>query len=247
LEPYAGALQFKAGKSKATSIYYVDHTKLKGLDRDEKEKRASDLATVKAEEEALKEHLKQTLQQTVQLRSEPTNEEAAARLEEEGATVKTLEEEVESARKLKVNEQHKIKTKKKIQYMAGHWRARKRLCLDFLVGLEENTDGSVQAKACLKGQGQIALDNDEDVASSEKLYAKEKRARGTGLTGGNARSAKKSKCHSSLGVAKDRSSTTAPDEGVAKDSAIADENFVAVLLDSQHAVHRVYVDEKGCL
>ena len=160
-----------------------------------------------------------------QLLSEPTNEQIAALLETEEDDVATLKVQVEEALKLKVNEKHKQKTKSNIQKMAVQWRKRKRMCMEFLIRMEEITDGTVQAKKCLSGDGQIALDSDDTVAKAAVEFAKQKRAR-AGTGGKKPRKLLKS-------------STT---QSASSKATLADENFVAVNFDSQLNVLRVYVE-----
>jgi hypothetical protein len=230
--PYSGSLLFKAGRNQSSNLYYVDHSKLKGMDRDQRDTLANDKGAAKAEEDALKATLKATLEQATRLLSEPTNEEAALLLEEDEETLKDLEGKLDEARELKVNEKHKQKTKRRIQNMAAQWRKRRRLCMDFLIGLEENTDGSVSAKKCLNSDGQITLDSDEAVAKAAAQFANDKRSRTTkgGLKGRNKAGSV------GLGLGKGSLST--------QSASLADENFVAVTLDSQLNVCRMYVDKQ---
>lgn len=226
-DPYAGSFQLKLGKSQATNLYYVDYNKRKGLDVEERNLLLQNIATANATEESLKGTLKSTLARADKLLSEPTNEVIAEQLEIQGATVQKLEKNVQEAMKLKVNEKHKQAIKRKIQSMAAQWRRRKRLCMDFLIALEENTDGAVRAKKCLSGDGPIALDSDEIVAKSAVEYAKNKRARQSQPT-------KRRRVMKSSKTKKPNSPTS-----------LADEDFVAVNLDSQHCVCRIYVDDEN--
>ena len=245
-EPYSGSLCFKVGKNQGTNLYYVNHNKLTPMSFDERKEVANKLALVRAEEDALKSALKKTMDTTQQLLSEPTNEEATKRLETEEAEVLELTASLEAARKLKANEKLKVKTKRSIEYMGAQWRNRKRLCMDFLINLEENTDGSVQAKKCLSGDGQIALDSDENVAKAAVRMVKDKRARLALMNirrsnGGAVGSGKKvGKLSSMSGGSTSRGGIGSTNNA----ASLADENFVAVNLDSQNAVCRVYVDEE---
>lgn len=226
-DPYAGSLQLKIGKSQASNLYYVDYNKRKVLDAEERNELLQTIATSNATEEALQETLKSTLAQADKLLSEPTNEVIAEQLEIQSAAVQELEEKVAEAMKLKVNEKHKQSTKRKIQNMTAQWRRRKRLCMDFLIALEENTDGSIRAKKCLAGDGPIALDSDEVVAKAAVEFAKKKRAR--------RQSQLSMKGHKALKTSKTQNPNSA--------ATLADENFVAVNLDSQHCVSRIHVND----
>ena len=39
--------------------------------------------------------------------------------------------------------------------MGSTWRKRKRSCMEFLMNMEEATDGKVDVKKCLKGDGAV--------------------------------------------------------------------------------------------
>jgi hypothetical protein len=228
--PYKGSLSFKAGKGSNSSLYYTNYNTAKngdGLDREEKNKLATDLAAAEAEEAALKQTLATMRSMTTKLLSEPFNEEATARLEKEEAELSDLQEELEAARKLKVNEKHKEQTKRRIENMATFWRKRRRICMDFLISMEEVTDGTISAKKCLAGDGQIELDSDEAVAKAAIEYAKKKRAGPKSLGGKKLSFAKTSATTSKSG------------------SIPPSESFVAVLLDSQGCVQRVHLDDDG--
>ena len=236
-EPFAGSLCFKVGKNQGTHLYFVNHNKLTPISFDERSELLNKLANARAEEDALKATLKDTMDLTARLLSEPTNEEAVALLETGEAQALEMKAALEEARKLQVNQQHKVKTKRSIDHLAAHWRIRKRLCMDFLINLEENTDGSVQAKKCLSGDGQIALDSDENVAKAAIRMIKDKRARMALLNNRGGGAGKK------MGKSSKMSGGAGTSKG-GKAASLADENFVAVNLDSQNSVCRIYVDDE---
>lgn len=227
-DPYAGSLVFKSAKVANASIYYVDYSKTKnngnGLEPHARNELAAALANARAEEEALKDQIKQANALATQLHSEPTNEEAVKHLEVEEASLAELQAQVEEARKLRVNEKEKLQLKRRIEAMAAHWRDRRRICMDFLISMEETTEGTISVKKCLAGDGQIDIESDEVVAKNAVEYAKKKRSsHATSTVRGLVRPAKKAKL-------------------TENSTSLADESFVAVLLDSQGTVKRVYVD-----
>ena len=174
-EPYAGSLFFKAGKSAASSLYYVDHNKIKEMSFEEKRELAERLANARAEHEHLGLVLKKTDTMTNQLLIEPTNDDLLERLSDLEKDVAVLAEKVNDAKALSINESHKNQLKRKIQSMAGHYRKRKQLCCSFLSSLEEMSDGTISKKKCLKGEGQIALDSDESINKAAIAYARSKK------------------------------------------------------------------------
>lgn len=124
--------------------------------------------------------------------------------------------ELEAARKFKVNEKHRQQLKQRIFVMTAEWRKRRRICMDFLTSMEDSTEGTVNARKCLSGDGQIDIDSDEAVAKHALEFGKKKRSK--------------------IVSSKKRSLQQQPD-------ILADEYFVAVTLDSQGCVKRVFLDD----
>jgi hypothetical protein len=100
-----------------------------------------------------------------------------------------------------------------------------------IISVLKNTDGSIRAKKCLSGDGQIALDSDEIVSRVAVEYAKQKQVRAA-----TDSSNKRRKVGRMGGGVK--SSFVA-----SKAASLADDNFVAVVLDSQGSVSRVYAHD----
>ena len=224
-DEFAGALGFKVGRNANTSLYFVDHTKQKnngnGLESDVRDKLFTDKSQTEDAHTKLKSELHQMDFDTKRLNSEPTNEEVMTKLEAGEKSVAELLLKVEEARKLKVNEKHKRQTKLRIEGMTKQWRKRRRICMDFLISMEENTDGSISMKKCLAGDGQIDIESDEKALKDTKTFATNKRAR-TQL---------KPACRKPA-ANQDASSHVA-----------SDDNFIGILLDSQGNIARAYLDE----
>lgn len=226
-DPLQASVVFKSAKSEKAGIYYVDHNKLKnkgnGLDPDARNELAANLAKAQTEEAALLDTLKRETAETTKLLSEPPNEEAVERLEKEELELADLKEKVAAARELTVNEKRKQQVKRRIETMASEWRKRRRICMDFLMVMEENTEGTISVKKCLAGDGQIDIDSDEAVAKTAKsFYANQRNKRP--VTSKKGASTKKAKGESVAGVA-------------------ATASFVAVALDAQGRVERIHADE----
>lgn len=223
--PYKNSLSFKAGKGSNTSLYYVNYNTAKGgdgLDRDSKNLLASNMATADAEESVLKQTLAALRAETEKLLSEPKNEELLGRLDREETELGALTEKLTAARKLKVNEAHKATTKKRIEHYATFWRKRRRLCVDFLFTMEEATDGQINAKKCLAGDGQVDCESDELVAKQAIDYAKSK-----------------SNSHGPKKLVSSRTSA------ISQNGIQPSESFVAVLLDAKGSVERVHFGNKN--
>jgi len=177
-EPYSGSLIFKAGKNLSTNLYFVDHTKIKEMDYDELNTLVNNLANAKAEMQGMEATIKSHAEAARKLLAEPTNEELTLQLDsQEKLITEDLEVQVAEKRKLKVNEKHRERTKKNIEYQAAQWRQRRRACLEFLTNLEEMTDGTISRAKCLKGDGQIVVDSDEAVAKAALQADKDRRQR----------------------------------------------------------------------
>jgi len=222
-EEFAGSLSFKAGRNANTSLYFVDHTKQKnngnGLEFDARDQLCTDKSKAEHELAKLKQEHSQMEADTKRLNSEPTNEEAALKLESVEATMTGLREKLQDARKLTVNEKHRKQTKRRIEGMATQYRKRRRICMDFLISMEENTDGTISMKKCLAGDGQIDIESDEKAIKDSKTFAANVRARkARGLSAGKKK---------------------------ATAETVGDEDFVGIELDSQGNIRRMYMDEEG--
>ena len=229
-DPFAGSLVLKSGRGANSSLYYVDYNKAKtgnGLDPEERNELASAVATTQAEESALLASIKAMNLNAKQLESEPKNDELAVQLDQGEASLFKLQSEVEEARKLQVNENHKKQVKRRCENMTTQWRKRRRLCMDFLISMEECTEGTISVKKTLAGDGQIEIDSDENVAKFAVEFGKKKRA--------NPKRFQKRV----LGVKKQKTATEA---GIPPS-----EDFVAVLFDSQLRVRRVHLDDDDVL
>ena len=247
-DPYQQSLSFKPGRTTQSNLYFVNHTKLTLLDHDQRNELLNNCAIADQELASLQSNVQRNLEQAKQLQSEPTNEQAATQLEHDEALVVELQEKVQAGRKLKVNDSHKKKLKASIQTMTRYWRQRRKLCMDALLTLEEVTEGSVDRKKCLKGDGAICLDNDDQVVQSAEQFVKEKLARqaraataGAGTSSKTTTSSKKNKNNKGLTSS---SGKKAANKRKTEEPSLANERFVGVLLNSQGLVDRVYVDGK---
>lgn len=81
-EAYAGSLLFKAGKNSSSSLYYVDHKKIRGLSIAEKRKLEERAANAKEEHVYLTHTLDKMITKIDQLVMEPTNDKLEERLKE---------------------------------------------------------------------------------------------------------------------------------------------------------------------
>ena len=160
-DEFAGSLSIKGGRNTNTTLYYCDYSKLSnngnGLLPDDRNTLLSDHEVAKAELTAKEDSISSMTKESQKLLSEPTNEEAAGSLEVKENYVQELRDQVESAQELKDFEKVRVKMMKKVDVMAAQWRKRKRLCMDFLLAMEDNTDGTISVKKCLSGDGQIYI------------------------------------------------------------------------------------------
>jgi hypothetical protein len=183
-----------------------------------------------ADVEILQKQLQSVDKETSQLLSGPTNEDVVLTLAKEEATMERLDTELERARGLVVREAVVNKVRKKLEVMVKHWRKRRRLCHDFLIMMEDSTEGSISMKKCLKGDGPIKLDSDETVLKFQVEQAKKKRAmRGSGAAGGGGMGVKK-------GMA-------LPLKGESHNGVKSNPSFVGVRLDRRGNAVRVHIDD----
>lgn len=228
-EEFKMSLCFKSGRGKDAGLYYVDYNKAKngnGLDGDEKNELLSDVAKSEAKADALTHSLKTMTATTTKLLSEPLNDEATILLKKGEDELDDLNQQLDAARKLAVNEKHKQNLKGRVGNMANIWRKRKRLCMEFLIQMEENSDGAITAKKCFKGDGPkgLEVESDEAVSSAALEYHKNKKSK---TLGGKNRLLAKSASHPK------------------KEGIVPTESFVAVHLSAQGRVERIYADEEA--
>ena len=224
-DEFDGALGIKGGRNANTTLYFIDHTKQKnngnGLDFDSRQKLLSEKSRAEEECSQLRNELRRIESDTQRLHSEPTNEEAMSKVEVIETALKDLLQQVEEARKLKIDEKVKKKTQLLIESMTAQWRKRRRICMDFLMSMEENSEGTISTKKCLAGDGLIDIESDEKAVKDSATFVKNKRTRTTLKSTGKT-SYNRQDCSSTI---------------------TANENFIGIQLDSQGKARRVFFDE----
>lgn len=220
-DEFTGSLRVKEGRNANNILYYVDHTKLQnsgnGLLPEDKNELYANLEKSKMEKEAHIQNLKQIASETAQLLSEPKNEELALELEEIEKQLQEINNQLEASRVFASNEKYAKQLNKRIENMASFWRKRKRTCMEFIMCMEEATDGTISVKKCVKGEGQIEIESDEMCLKGSEAYAKKKRPRVVSK-GGLKRG------------------------GGENGGLLPDERLIGVKLDSQGKPVRVYLD-----
>lgn len=171
-DPHARSLRIKAGKGGNNVLYYVDYSKLRnngnGLDPEERNELASNLAEAEAKFAVLADEEKKTTIFAEKLLGEPLNEEVDRMLASEEPALEELKNQVESSRALKVNEKTRAATKKRIGILTAEVRKRRKLCTDGLRRLEDMSEGAISYNACMKGKGQIDVESDEMAVSTAR-------------------------------------------------------------------------------
>eukprot|EP00804_Cyclotella_cryptica_P013291 CCRYP_018637-RB/>CCRYP_018637-RB protein AED:0.20 eAED:0.20 QI:289/1/1/1/1/1/6/1235/735 len=224
-DEYSGSLRLKEGRNVNNILYYVDHAKLQnngnGLDPDKRNDLYADLEKSKCEQEALMKQLNGTASETARLLSEPLNEELARLLLEQEKEMDDLNAKLETNRAYAGNEKYAKQMNDRVSRMATFWRKRKRQCMEFLMLMEDSTEGTISVKKCLSGDGQICIDSDESAIKGAVAYAKKRKTAvlvGRGGLKGRARS--------------ETTAALPPDPG-----------FVGVKLNSSGIPERVYSNE----
>jgi hypothetical protein len=225
-----GALSLKPGRNANTSLYYVDYSKFpnngNGLFPDDRNALLAEHEKVKADMEAFNSNLKDHMTQTSQLLSEPTNASADESVQTSEKEVEVLMEDVESAQEFQANESYRKRVHKGIEVMTSQWRKRKRLCMDFLITMEECTEGSVSVSKSMAVDGPMELDSDETIIKGAIAFAKQRR------NGKRSRSYMTSASRRKDG---DKNNDTS---GVTPNPA-----FIGVILDRQGKTERIYMEE----
>lgn len=217
---YKSSLSLKAGRGSNSTLYFVDYNKAKngdGMEHEEKAKLAGELSAAEAELATLQLTIKAMMNETATLLTQPKNPELVLLLADEERDLSALNEALEEARKLVVDEAHKNQVKRRVENYTNIWRKRRAMCMNFLMSMESWTEGSLTAKKCFAETGApIELESDEAAASSAVEYAKNKTKNQAG---------------------KKRSLVEA--NGIEPDA-----NFVAVMVDKQGKRTRVYVGDE---
>ena len=224
-----GALSLKPGRNANTSLYYVDYSKFpndgNGLFPDDRNALLGEHEKVKADMEAYLSNLKEHTTRTCQLLSEPTNASADESIQTLEKEVEVLMEKVESAQEFQVNESYRKKILKGIQVMASQWRKRKRLCMDFLITMEECTEGSVSISKAMAADGPMELDSDEAIIKGAILFTKQRR---------NGKRPRSNMTSSRLKVG---------DKNNNNSEISANPAFIGIRIDRQGKTERVYLEE----
>lgn len=116
---------------------------------------------------------------------------------------------------------HAKQLKGRIDKMAGEWRKRKRTFTEFIISMEDATDGAISMKKVTKGDGPIEIETDDGAIKVAKAYAGRKKAKVV-----------------SKGL-KQRNGASAQNGGL-----VGDEKLIGVLLNSKGVPQRVYIDEE---
>ena len=149
---YTGSLTKKEGRNSNNVLYFINFSSSyvtndgNGLPPDERneliaaeQKSAQDL-------QSIRDNLKSVQNLTTKLLSEPTNQEAEDRIEKEEKVLADLSASVEESRQYAGNEKKREQTKKRIRDLADVWWKRRRMCNDFLQGMEDATEGTISVK-----------------------------------------------------------------------------------------------------
>jgi hypothetical protein len=219
------SLIFKGAKGNNSGIYYLNYNAAKGgdgLDRDEKNQLASDNASADVTYSELQHSLQIISSATKKLQIEPFNSELDGLLEKAEEELHKLSSQLEIARAYQCNEKHKEETIKRINHFSSDWRKRRKICMDFLISMEELTEGTITAKSCLCGNGPIDIDSDEAIIKLAREFTAKKRTR----------------------TLSSKAATSFSKPGTNNLSVQSSDNFVAVALDSQGTVQRIYLHDK---
>ena len=227
-DEYAASVSVKEGRNTSTTLYFIDHTKLRnngnGLLPEDRNELVSNLESSKQEFVTLQQKHKQISQSTAQLLSEPKNGELETELHELTSKMEVVESKLGEASAYESNAKYARQLKGRIGSMASEWRKRKRLCTEFIGNMEDASDGTISLKKCAKGDGPIFMETDEAAIKGAKEYAEN--------------SKKRPKLVSKSKGLKQRNGTKNQSVGMQPD-----EKLIGVLMSSSGMPTRVYLDE----
>lgn len=185
-DEFTGSLKLKIGRNANTTLYFVAYSKLfnngNGLLPQDKNDLICEHQKSKSELEHLTSNMKELKQETATLLLQPINADLSDLLEKAETDIADLREGVQACAEFKDNAKKFKAVKRRLEVMISQWRKRKRLCMEFLSQMEEATDGAVNAKKCMSGDGQMDIDSDQAVIKGQIAYLKQKRSRGSLLT-----------------------------------------------------------------
>jgi hypothetical protein len=198
LDEYAGCIILKPGRNANSCLYYVDYSKLynngNGMLAEDRNELLSSYEKAKQELQIFESDIKMMSDETIRLLSEPINLDLNTIVETLEVEVSELKQRVSESMGLKSNEKLRKSLMKKIDNMAAQWRKRKRITMDFLVMMEDVTEGTVCVKKCMNGDGPMDIDSDEAVIKGQIQFLEQKRQRGmiqNMCRGGNKSQARK--------------------------------------------------------
>lgn len=220
---YVDSLRLKVGRNANNSLYYVNQEKLPhdgdGLPPEERNELIANEQKSSHEKDAGVARLRDIMGQTSTLLSQPTNQEAATTLAEGEKALADLKESVEDSRQHIGNEKKRAKTKKRVLTLGDDWFKRRRICKDFLSNMEDITEGTINSKQCLAGDGQMDIESDETIIRGAMASYESRKVRGGGGRGGAAAAARGG-----------------------GDGLKPIEAFIAVKMDPRGRISRVYAD-----
>ena len=162
---FIGSLLRKYGRNINNTLFYVNQITLvnngNGFRADQCSKLMTLYESTDNQLSSLRNHNQQLRARTIQLNSELTNEDLQRNISSlEMETLKIFRE-IEDAKVFAENEKKKIILMKSRKFFLSCWKKRKIICKDFLLKMEEWSEGIIIAKKCLKGNGPIEIDSDD--------------------------------------------------------------------------------------
>lgn len=223
---FAASLLLKVGRNSNSTLYFTNYNLLpnhgNGMDRDERNSFLGEVHAAESEMTTLQKTLQQTNHDTNALLFEPINETLDEKLQNLEEELKQLDNQVEDLRQYDGNQTKRTKVRKQIEKSTNVWRRRRRMTMDFLITMEECTEGTITVKKCLNGDSAIEIDSDEAHIKAALEWAKTKQKR------------KSSGMMMPVRTLKMRNGAKA---------SLADESFVGVRLDNRGNVERVHLEE----
>eukprot|EP00594_Rhizosolenia_setigera_P008632 CAMPEP_0178967614 /NCGR_PEP_ID=MMETSP0789-20121207/17712_1 /TAXON_ID=3005 /ORGANISM="Rhizosolenia setigera, Strain CCMP 1694" /LENGTH=691 /DNA_ID=CAMNT_0020653283 /DNA_START=210 /DNA_END=2285 /DNA_ORIENTATION=+ len=227
-DPYTESLLIKVGRNASSTLYFVNYNKLpnngNGMELDERSEFMSISVQTNEELNTLTKEFHQINSQTKTLLDQPQNEELDQTIQDLSKEIETLSSKMNHLKQYEGNEEKRKLLHQNISHMSTIWRKRRRMTKEFLLMMEEATDGAITVKKSFRGDTNgLDVESDEYAIAQTKEWIKMKRGRHN---------------NNSMRMMNKKKAST----GGNSSSVVADETFIGVTMNVQGKVERVYME-----
>jgi hypothetical protein len=152
--------RLKEGRSISSSLYYADYSKVPLLTHDGQNDLAAKIEIALSDQASLGSKLRQLVNLTTMLTAQPTNSELDIRLQFQSRELVDINSKVACMAKFAGNVAKRKRLTRATDLYLSAYTKRKRMCKMFLETMEDCSDGVINVKKCMSGQGQIEIEPD---------------------------------------------------------------------------------------